>query len=82
MNRGGEAHNSKRLRENASLEQNSCRSCGFLQKVVKQALSKCVLGGLYMQSPYEMFCMTCTLTPHPLGTYSDVLELSYDKGAD
>ncbi len=40
-------------------------------------LNKCSMGNLYIQNPYECFILMCILSLDPLGTYSDVWELSY-----
>lgn len=40
-------------------------------------LNKCFMGNLYIQNPYECFILMCILSIDPLGTYSDVWELSY-----
>ncbi len=40
-------------------------------------LNKCFMGSLYIQNPYECFILMCILSVDPLGTYSDVWELSY-----
>lgn len=40
-------------------------------------LEKCFLGKIYVQNPYECFILMCILSSDPLGTYADVLELSY-----
>lgn len=41
-------------------------------------LNKCFMGSLYIQNPYECFVLMCILSVDPLGTYSDVWELSYE----
>ena len=44
-------------------------------------LQDCGFGPLYTADPYECFILMCVLSVDPLGTYSDVLELSYrDNG--
>ena len=35
------------------------------------------MGPLYPVNPYENFMMTCMLSDDPVGTFSDVWELSY-----
>lgn len=40
-------------------------------------LNKCFMGNLYIQNPYECFILMCILSVDPLGTYSDVWELSF-----
>lgn len=41
-------------------------------------LSKCFMGKMYVQNPYECFVLMCILSEDPLGTYADVWELSYE----
>ena len=41
-------------------------------------LNRCLLGDICVQNPYEMFVLMAMLSADPLGTYSDVLELSYE----
>ena len=40
-------------------------------------LEKSDMGPMYPVNPYESFLMMCILTDDPVGTFSDVLELSY-----
>lgn len=40
-------------------------------------LTQCYMGRMYVQNPYESFILMCILSDDPLGTYSDVWELSY-----
>ncbi len=40
-------------------------------------LDECGFGPVYLADPYECFILMCLLSVDPLGTYSDVLELSY-----
>ncbi len=42
-------------------------------------LKDCSLGELYIANPYESFILMCILSNDPLGTYADVLELSYKQ---
>lgn len=42
-------------------------------------LAKSDMGPLYPVNPYESFLMMCLLTDDPMGTFSDVLELSYTE---
>lgn len=42
-------------------------------------LADCSLGELYVANPYESFVLMCMLSDDPLGTYADVLELSYQQ---
>ncbi len=48
----------------------------FLESM-NNILEKCFLGKMYVQNPYECFILMCILSSDPLGTYADVLELSY-----
>lgn len=48
-------------------------------KSMNNILGKCFLGKLYIQNPYECFVLMCILSADPLGTYADVLELSYQS---
>ena len=41
-------------------------------------LEDCSMGKLYVQNPYECFVLMCILSDDPLGTYADVLEMSYN----
>lgn len=45
-------------------------------------LAECSMGELYVTNPYESFVLMCMLTDDPLGTYADVLELSYQDASD
>ena len=42
-------------------------------------LERCAMGPLYVANPYECFVLMCLLSEDPLGTYADVLELSYQQ---
>ncbi len=42
-------------------------------------LNKCYMGELYVGHPYECFILMCLLSEEPLGTYADVLEMSYSS---
>ena len=42
-------------------------------------LNDCGLGGIYITNPYECFLLMCLCADYPLGTYSDVIEMSYDE---
>lgn len=42
-------------------------------------LEDCCLGRLYIANPYECFILMCVLSDDPLGTYADVLEMSYSE---
>ena len=49
----------------------------YIQKM-NDILKHCGMGPLYVANPYECFIMMCLLSEDPLGTYADVLEMSYD----
>ena len=42
-------------------------------------LDNCGMGPLYIANPYECFILMCLLSEDPLGTYADVLEMSYQS---
>lgn len=44
----------------------------------ERILSDCFFNGLIVQNPYECFILMCIVSEDPLGTYADVLEMSYD----
>lgn len=44
-------------------------------------LEECCLGRLYIANPYECFILMCVLSDDPMGTYADVLEMSYSEEA-
>lgn len=44
---------------------------------INRILSECRMMKMYPVNPYEAFVLMCLLTDYPLGTYSDVWELSY-----
>lgn len=46
---------------------------------MNQILEDCCLGRLYIANPYECFILMCVLSDDPLGTYADVLEMSYQE---
>ena len=50
----------------------------FVEKT-NDALSKSGMGPLYPVNPYECFLMMCILSEDPVGTFSDVWELSYQE---
>lgn len=41
-------------------------------------LTECYMSELYVSNPYECFVLMCILSDDPLGTYADVIELSYE----
>ncbi len=45
-------------------------------------LEKVDMGALYVVNPYESFVLMCILSEDPIGTFSDVWELSYSKEGD
>lgn len=44
-----------------------------------EMLEKCDMGPVYPVNPYENFLMMCILSVDPLGTFSDVWEMSYTE---
>lgn len=48
------------------------------QNSTNKILERCSFGRLYVQNPYECFVLMCILSNDPLGTYADVLEMSYN----
>ncbi|MCR4615399.1 MAG: hypothetical protein K5756_04545 [Clostridiales bacterium] len=42
-----------------------------------QILTECYMGEMNVKNPYECFLMMCVLSDCPMGTYSDVLEMSF-----
>ncbi len=56
------------------LPEDRCRD--FIDEI-NRILSECRMMKLYPVNPYEAFVLMCLLTDYPLGTYSDVWELSY-----
>ena len=42
-------------------------------------LENCCMGPLYITNPYECFILMCVLSDDPMGTYADVLEMSYQE---
>ncbi|MBS7316276.1 MAG: hypothetical protein KIG74_07770 [Clostridiaceae bacterium] len=42
-------------------------------------LRDCSMGEILTTNPYECFLMMCMLSEDPLGTYADVIEMSYDS---
>ena len=42
-------------------------------------LVDCGLSGVYIANPYECFLLFCLSTDYPMGTYADVIEMSYDE---
>ena len=44
----------------------------------ERILADCFFNGLIVQNPYECFILMCIVSEDPLGTYADVLEMSYD----
>ena len=54
------------------------RYSSFVESTNK-ILKRCFLGELYISNPYECFVLMCILSEHPLGTYADVWEMSYEQ---
>ncbi len=57
-------------------ENNLARYSAFIESTNK-ILEDCSLNPLYAANSYECFILMCILSEYPLGTYSDVIELSY-----
>ena len=57
---------------------NKRRYISFVEST-NDILKKCYMGELYVANPYECFLLMCILSDCPMGTYSDVLELSYQR---
>ena len=47
-----------------------------------QMLEQCAMGPLYVANPFECFLLMCLLSDDPMGTYADVMELSYSEAED
>lgn len=45
-------------------------------------LTDCGFQEIYLADPYESFLLMCVLSSDPLGTYADVIELSYQEGLE
>ncbi len=56
------------------------RYSGYIDSM-NRILERCGMGPVYIANPYECFILMCLLSDDPLGTYADVLELSY-SGAE
>lgn len=54
------------------------RYSDFLNKI-NYILEDCYMGELYVANPYECFLLMCILSDCPMGSYSDVLELSFEE---
>ncbi|MCD7785505.1 MAG: hypothetical protein LUH18_08040 [Oscillospiraceae bacterium] len=59
--------------------QNKLRRYDAFMDSTNSILADCSLGELYVANPYESFILMCMLSDDPLGTYADVLELSYQQ---
>ena len=57
---------------------NKKRYIRFLEQA-NRMLEDCCMGSLYIANPYECFLLMCILSDAPMGTYADVLELSYEE---
>lgn len=64
-----------------SYSRNLNRFNGFIEST-NWILAECSMGDLYVTNPYESFVLMCMLADDPLGTYADVLELSYHDGKE
>ncbi len=52
------------------------RYSSFIESM-NEILLGCFLNGLIVQNPYECFILMCIVADDPLGTYADVMEMSY-----
>lgn len=66
------------LSQDESITNNKVRFLRFVDET-DLLLTECSMGRLYMANPYDCFLMMCVLTDYPLGTYADVLELSFES---
>lgn len=57
------------------------RYSSFIEST-NRILDQCGMGPLYIANPYECFILMCLLSEDPLGTYADVLEISYQAAAE
>ncbi len=46
---------------------------------MNRILAECGFGGIYPADPYDCFLVMCMLSVDPLGTFSDVMEMSYES---
>lgn len=49
------------------------------EESTNKILAQCYLGELNPSNPYEYFVLSCIHSDSPMGTYADVLELSYEQ---
>ena len=63
---------------NESFSDNEARLSAFLD-TSNAMLIDCGLSGVYITNPYECFLLMCLSTDYPMGTYADVIEMSYDE---
>jgi len=57
------------------------RSFKFMEDT-NRVLADCGFGEMYPADPYECFLMMCMLSMEPLGTFNDVLEMSYEHSGN
>ncbi len=50
----------------------------FLREI-RQILSECSMGEIYLVNPYESFILMCLLTDCPLAVFSEIWEMSYER---
>lgn len=62
---------------NESFTENEARLSAFLD-ASNTMLEDCGLSGVYITNPYECFLLMCLCADYPMGTYADVIEMSYD----
>ncbi len=63
---------------NESFSDNEARLSAFLD-TSNAMLIDCGLSGVYITNPYECFLLMCLSTDYPMGTYADVIEMSYEE---
>lgn len=61
-----------------SFSRNEDRLMAFVEES-NNILIDCGLSGVYITNPYECFLLMCLSADYPMGTYADVIEMSYDE---
>ena len=64
---------------NVDQEPDAKKRYRLFETEMNHILEECGFGPLYSADPYECFILMCILSIDPLGTYADVLELSYSE---
>ena len=65
---------SQRMENEKPKERYEC----FLREI-RQILSECSMGEIYLVNPYESFILMCLLTDCPLAVFSEIWEMSYER---